>query len=264
MAKWGKRKLSQFNDGDFSRLHTEIGKAHPTTANRVIALASSLFSYALEKKLYKSQNPALGIKKYPENERERFLQADELPAFFQALAEEPNETMRDYFLISLLTGVRKSNVLAMAWKDIHLGRAEWSLPTTKNGQPQTITLTAEAVEILQARQSVHEDWVFPGTGQSGHLEEPKKAWQRILTRAGLTDLRIHDLRRTLGSWQTKTGASLAIIGKSLNHKSPQSTLIYARLDLDPVRESVDRATAAMLVAGGVKAGGDVLPLKKKS
>lgn len=68
----------------------------------------------------------------------------------------------------------------------------------------------------------------------------------------MTDLRIHDLRRTLGSWQAKTGASLPIIGKSLNHKTHQATAIYARLDLDPVRQSVETATNAMLEAAGIK------------
>ena len=67
----------------------------------------------------------------------------------------------------------------------------------------------------------------------------------------MSDLRIHDLRRTLGSWQAKTGASLAIIGKSLNHKTLQATAIYSRLDLDPVRQSVNIATQAMLTAGGI-------------
>nr|WP_223842372.1 tyrosine-type recombinase/integrase [Methylotuvimicrobium alcaliphilum] len=76
----------------------------------------------------------------------------------------------------------------------------------------------------------------------------QKAGQRLLERAGRADLRIHDLRRTLGSWQAKTGASLLTIGKSLNHKSTRSTAIYARLDLGPVRESASRATAAMLNA----------------
>jgi integrase len=70
-----------------------------------------------------------------------------------------------------------------------------------------------------------------------------------MDRAGIVGLRIHDLRRTLGSWQAITGASLAIIGKSLGHKSVDATLIYARLSADPVRESVERATAAMIAAG---------------
>lgn len=80
---------------------------------------------------------------------------------------------------------------------------------------------------------------------------------------GIDNLRIHDLRRTLGSWQAKTGASLVIVGKSLNHKSPSTTAIYARLDLDPVRESVDRATDAMLIAGGLKQSADTISIKHK-
>jgi len=264
LGKWGKRKLSQFKDTDFGKLHAEIGKEHPTTANRVIAMASSLFSYANEKKLFKGMNPAQGIKKFPETKRERFLQSDELPAFFTALAEEQNEALRDYFLISLLTGARRSNVQEMQWRQINFDRAEWRIPTTKNGEPQTVTLSAEALEILRNRKTDDAGvWVFPGTGATGHLVEPKKAWRRVLDRAGIDDLRIHDLRRTLGSWQAKTGASLAIVGKSLNHKSPSTTAIYARLDLDPVRESVDRATGAMLAAAGIKPAGEVIEIKVK-
>lgn len=262
LGKWSKRKLSQFKDTDFGKLHTEIGKEHPTTANRVIAMASSLFGYATEKKLFRDANPAHGIKKYPETKRDRFLQSDELPAFFKALAEEPNDTLRDYFLISLLTGARRSNVQEMQWNQINFDRAEWRIPTTKNGEPQTVTLSAEALEILRNRKGCNAVWVFPGTGATGHLVEPKKAWARLLERAGLENLRIHDLRRTLGSWQAKTGASLAIVGKSLNHKSPSTTAVYARLDLDPVRESVDRATGAILAAAGLKDSATIIPLKQ--
>lgn len=263
LSKWGNRQLSRFKDTDFAKLHSEVGKEHPTTANRVIALASSLFGYAAERKLFKGTNPAQGIKKFPETKRDRFLQSDELPAFFKALTEEPNDTLRDYFFISLLTGARRSNVLEMQWKEIHFDRAEWRIPTTKNGEPQTVTLTPEAIEILRARQDCNPVWVFPGTGATGHLVEPKKAWNRVLGRAGIPDLRIHDLRRTLGSWQAKTGASLVIVGKSLNHKSPATTAIYARLDLDPVRESMERATGAMLAAAGLKQPAEIIPLKQK-
>ena len=79
----------------------------------------------------------------------------------------------------------------------------------------------------------------------------------------IPDLRIHDLRRTLGSWQAKTGASLAIIGKSLNHKNPATTAIYARLDIDPVRASMERAASAMLTAAGVKPTAEVTPIRRR-
>jgi len=262
LSKWGKRKLSQFKDTDFGKLHADIGKSHPATANRVIRVASSLFGYAAEKKLFKGTNPVQGIRQFPETKRDRFLQSDELPAFFSSLAEEPNDTLRDYFLLSLLTGARRSNVQEMQWSQINLDRAEWRIPTTKNGEPQTVTLSPEAVEILRSRQGCDPVWVFPGTGATGHIVEPKKAWARVLERAGIDNLRIHDLRRTLGSWQAKTGASLVIVGKSLNHKSPSTTAIYARLDLDPVRESVERATGAMLAAGGLKESGVIVPIKR--
>ncbi|MDR0680067.1 MAG: tyrosine-type recombinase/integrase [Puniceicoccales bacterium] len=77
--------------------------------------------------------------------------------------------------------------------------------------------------------------------RSGHTEDPKAAWGRILKRAGLENLRIHDLRRTMASYQAIMGSSLAIIGRSLGHKSPQCTAIYARLSNAPVRASMGAA-----------------------
>jgi integrase len=152
----------------------------------------------------------------------------------------------------------------MQWADINLDRAEWHIEETKNGTPQTVTLSPEAIDVLQNRKpSEPTTFVFPGDGSRGHLIEPKKGWKRILERAGIDDLRIHDLRRTLGSWQAKTGASLAIIGKSLNHKNQNSTAIYARLDLDPVRDSVNTATSAMMAAAGLKNDAKVIKLGRQ-
>lgn len=78
------------------------------------------------------------------------------------------------------------------------------------------------------------------------MQDPKKAWKRVLDRAGIKDLRLHDIRRTLGSYQAITGASLNIIGKSLGHKTVAATQIYARLNDDPVRDSMQTAVTKML------------------
>jgi integrase len=93
--------------------------------------------------------------------------------------------------------------------------------------------------------------VFPGRGKTGHLVEPKTCWKRVLNRAGISDLRLHDLRRTLGSWQAIQGAGLPIVGKSLGQSSIHATAVYAHLVTDPVRASVNKATTALLEAGGV-------------
>ncbi|SFO38822.1 tyrosine-type recombinase/integrase [Nitrosospira briensis] len=248
-----KKKLGLVDRQLVASIHSEITfVGHPVVANRVLALVSSVYGWAISAGLVEV-NPITGIKRNREKSRDRFLQSDELPRFFKAVAEEENATMRDYFLLSLLTGARRANVLAMRWSEVNFDRAEWRIKETKNGTPQTVTLSPEAIEILRNRlPSEATSYVFPGSGKSGHLAEPKKGWQRILARAGISDLRIHDLRRTLGSWQAKQGASLAIIGKSLNHKNQNTTAIYARLDLDPVRNSVNTATSAMMVAAGLK------------
>ncbi|MHB8165292.1 MAG: tyrosine-type recombinase/integrase [Sulfuricella sp.] len=260
----GGKRLSTITRQDIAAVHAAITKAgHGATANRVLALVSSIFGRGIEFSIIET-NPAKGIRRNTETSRERFLQSDELPRFFQALADEENDTMRDYFLLSLLTGARRANVLSMAWRDVSLERAEWRIGMTKNGTPQTVALSPEALTILLSRKETAMEgalFVFPGSGACGHLAEPKKGWKRVLARAGLDNLRIHDLRRTLGSWQAKTGASLAIIGKSLNHKNQATTAIYARLDLDPVRQSVNTATSAMLAAAGVKQSANVLPLR---
>ena len=252
----GNKKLSSIDRKLIASIHSNITMAgHPTVANRVIALVSSVYGWALSAGVWEQNNPARGVKKNQEKSRDRFIQGDELPRFFEAVKEESNVSMRDYFLLALLTGARKANLLSMKWEDISFERAEWRIEETKNGTPQTVTLSPEAIEILLNRKPEKPTtFVFPSERSSatGHIQNPKKAWSRVLNRASLTNLRIHDLRRTLGSWQAKSGASLAIIGKSLNHKNQNTTAIYARLDLDPVRDSVNTATNAMMIAGGLK------------
>jgi len=265
LSDWNNRKLSAITHEEVDRLHKKIGRNKgQVTANITLKLLHVMFNKAInEWRIWKGENPAHGIAKFPEQSRDRFLQSDELPRFFQAVADEENETIRDYVLLSLLTGARRSNVLAMRWQDINFARAEWRISMTKNGTPQTVPLSLEATEILKIRKPFNDDtFVFPSSGRSGHLEEPKKGWKRILDRAGIEDLRLHDLRRTLGSWQAKTGASLVIIGKSLNHKSQNTTAIYARLDLDPVRDSINKATSAMLQAAGLNDNANLLKFKK--
>jgi len=259
LKQWGGRKhLSTIKKVNIQQLHAKLGEHNGKyTANRVLALLTTLFNKAIAWG-WEHPNPADKVPKYKEASRERFLQADELERFFKAVAEEPNVIIRDYVLISLLTGARRSNVQAMSWHEINFDRATWSILETKNGLPQTIPLLPVALDILrECKKNSTSQFVFPGTGKTGHLTEPKKGWKRILERAGIEDLRLHDLRRSLGSWQASTGASLSIIGKTLNHKDVATTAIYARLNIDPVREAMGKAVDAILTAAGIKSHADI-------
>lgn len=256
-----RRRLSEVTPEAVRQVHRKIES--DATANQARALLSAVFAFARDSSLTDLSSPTSKVKLRAMDARERFLQPDELPRFFDAVNESP---LKDFFLLALLSGARRSNLQAMRWDAVNLEEGTWFLPTTKNGHSQHVVLPPAAVEILRARYATRtygDVFVFPGSGASGHLTEPKSAWAGVLKRAGIANLRIHDLRRTMGSWQARQGTSLAIIGKSLNHKTQQATAIYARLDLDPVRQSVNNAAAAMLEAAGVKATAEVLPFKRQ-
>ena len=85
-----------------------------------------------------------------------------------------------------------------------------------------------------------------------HVTDPKASWRRLLLRAGLANLRPHDLRRSIGSWMALGGVGLPIIGAALGHKDQRSTAVYARLNDGAVRAAMERATQAMLTAGQVR------------
>lgn len=263
-VNWQNKKLSAITARDIKNLRTSLSKnSGDAAANHALKLVRVIYNKSAEWGEFRGVNPALkpGILKIAS--RDRFLKKEELPRLFTALAETTNVNIRDYILLSILTGARRANVLAMHWQDIDISRREWRIPDTKNGEPVIVQLPAEAIEILNARRAPGSTWVFPSKSASGHLSSPKNGVSVILKSAGIEGLVIHDLRRTLGSWQAITGASLAIIGKSLGHKSVAATQIYARLSADPVRESVERATAAMMNAGGLAPGAEVLKFEKK-
>ena len=243
------RPVSAITRDDVVTLHRRVGKDAPYAANRLLALISKVFSFAETEVGYVGGNPAKGMKRFKERSRERFLKADELQRLFAALEAEP-DLFRDFFKLLLFTGARRANVMAMRFEDVDFVDATWTIPDTKSGDSQTVHLPADALEILQTRrETIDGEYVFPARrGKEPHMTDPKAAWDRVRERAGLPDVRMHDLRRTLGSWQAATGASLPVIGKSLGHKSTAVTQVYARLDLDPVRLSVNTAVAAMTLA----------------
>ncbi|HPF34066.1 MAG TPA: tyrosine-type recombinase/integrase [Candidatus Krumholzibacteria bacterium] len=249
LSGWASHQLSSISPADVQRAHVAVRDgAGPYAANRMLALVHTLFAKAEAWGFFAGPNPARNVKRFRERSRERFLQADELPRFLQALHEEPNTTQRDFFLLCLFTGARRGNVQTMRWDQLNLEAGTWRIPDTKSGDSHTVPLVTSALAVLRSRlpDARKSPWVFPGPGRTGHLVESRAAWVRILKRAGIEDLRIHDLRRTMGSWQAATGASLPIIGKTLAHKTPTTTMIYSRLDIDPVREAMEKATAAIL------------------
>ncbi len=250
LEKWaGARSLASLRRREVSALHIQIGEQHGQyVANRAMNLLRAAINRAIRENELDMPNPAAGVFLFQEHSRTRRIQQDEMPRFFQAVMAEQSAAIRDYVLLSLFTGARKSNLLAMRWEHLDLRSGVWTVPhgQAKSGKELTIVLPSAAIQILMQRhQDQDSPWVFPGKGPSGHLEQPESGWRRILGRAGLTGLRMHDLRRSLASYQIDTGTPLEVISKTLGHGNRATTEIYARMALDPVRQSLEKAVAAI-------------------
>lgn len=296
VSHWFKKKLSDISKDDVTRLHEKIGKENgKVQANSIVRRLSSIFNKASYWG-WEGNNPAKGIHQFKEKSRDRFIFPSEMPYLMQAVYQEESDMLKDYILLLLFTGVRKTNLLTMKWEQINWEMNEWRIPDTKNGEPLHLPIVPQAMDILRSRrQGANSIWVFPQEDDpKKHLIDPQKAWKRAISRAtlliwnqdktltewllgkeknmlsylssankverlkkmafsenillpnDLMDVRIHDIRRTFGSYQALRGASLQIIGKSLGHKSTKTTQIYSRLQLDPIRAAMEKAVDVMI------------------
>jgi len=249
---WKNRRLSSITRGEVARIHMKVGEETPYAANRLVALIRKMFNKGIEWEIHQGENPVIKIELFPEEKRERFIQNDELPLLMDSLCEELNPFLKTAFLVLLFTGARKTEVLTMKWEDLDLQASTWRIPHTKTGKPHLIPLAAPALALFQSLPPhMGNPYVFPGRSGQGHLVNITKAWKRIRERAGLPDIRIHDLRRTVGSWMAGAGVGLPIIGKVLNHTQPSTTAIYARVDIDPVRQVLEANAQKMIEVGNI-------------
>jgi len=262
LAPLAARKLSKITKQDCQKLHHEIAsKTSGATANRALAVLSSALGVAQDWG-YMPDNPAKAVKKFKEIARDRYIQSDEMMPFWQALLDEPNRDFADFFMVCLLTGQRREDVLSMRWNQVSMERKEWRIPDPKNREPLTVPLIGEVVSLLADRQAKGGEWVFPGTGKTGHLAEPKTAWRRILERAGIDDLRIHDLRRTLGSNMAAAGVNTITTARAMGHKTLSMALRYQQLGTDPRRAAIEAGAGSILANAGARETAEVIQLKQ--
>jgi len=230
-------KLSKITHAVAERLHGQLGKEKGTyTANRTVQLLRAVYNKGKSWKLFFGDNPFSGITLFPEKPRERFLTTEEAGRLFKVLKEEPNELIRDFITLSLLTGVRKTNLTSMRWLDVDFDAKVWTIPDTKNNTAQHVALGNEELAILHRRKkTASDDYVFPSNSKTGHLLDPKKSWIRLRQKAGIADCTFHDLRRSLGSAMAGANINVALIKNALHHKDMKTTLnVYAHTQKEAV------------------------------
>jgi integrase len=266
--KYGKRSLHALA-ADVQKLLKQL-RDKPVTANRLLQVVSNVFVFAARSGLWDKPNPTLdpitgrAIRKHHVAARARFLTTAEAARVLKYAATEPDPWC-DFWRLMILTGIRVSNVREMKWAQLDLrdAGATWAIPTTKSGQPHESPLSADAVAILLARlerapkgtgkakATPVSPWVFPMRDDPTRcISDVDHAWGRVKEHAGLDDVRVHDLRRTAGSWATQGGAPLTAVGQFIGDRSINATAVYARSSTAQARQVAEIIEQRLREAAG--------------
>ncbi|HEX7913180.1 MAG TPA: tyrosine-type recombinase/integrase [Paraburkholderia sp.] len=228
----------------------------PASANRHLALVKRIYNVGIMWG-HVEKNPARGIRMHQENnQRHRYLSGDELRRFIAAAGAEANRTVADALCLLLATGTRREEALQAKWQDIDLDRQRWFLPKTKSGKSRFVLLNEMAMGILKSRARTDSPFVFPGRhDRMKPLNNPHKAFRRILTNAKIADLRVHDLRHTFASLAINQGASLYEVQHLLGHANSITTTRYAHLASDRLRQASEQVALVIGTTGSQQPDG---------
>lgn len=225
-------------------------------ANSTITTLCAALSFGVRRGV-RADNPALGVRKFPEKKLERFLSPAELARLGETLAAAQALGVESPFALAairllVLTGCRKNEILTLKRSYIDAHNRCLRLPDSKTGA-KIIHIGDAALDVIAAIPTVAgNDHLLPGRGEVSHITDLQSAWERIRSAAGLCDVRIHDLRHAFASLGAAGGDSLLIIGSLLGHKSAKTTHRYAHLADHPMKDAADRISAEVARLMGVE------------
>lgn len=235
---FGKQRVREIGRGEVDAFHKKLG-ATPYQANRILALLSRLMNLAEGWEWREGTNPCRHISKFRESARQRFLTGAEIAAVRNARAKlladgDIPAHAASILELLLLTGARSGELASAKWQWVDWKLQMIALPDSKTGA-KTIYLSDDAIALLreQHERSKAQEFIFPGRSAGKHIHNLRKPWARICKEAGLSGVRVHDLRHTAASLALGSGTSLAIVGRLLGHSQAQTTLRYAHLEADP-------------------------------
>lgn len=264
----GSLKVTEVDRADIARLHHSL-RSTPYQANRCLALLSKLFNLAEKWGLRPDNtNPTRHVEKYREQPRRRYLSGDELARLGRALAEAEVDNKESPFVVAairllLFTGARVNEILTLRWDSVDLEGACLHLHDSKTGQ-KDVMLNAPALEVLANLPRIDlNPFVIVGKQPGSHWVNLSKPWQRIRSRAGLGDVRIHDLRHSFASVAVSSGMGLPIVGALLGHRESSTTQRYAHLAADPLKLASEEISQKIADAMKAKSTKKVVPFPRK-
>ena len=283
----GTSKADKVTRLQVGRLHSSLSGT-PFQANRMLAVIGSMYAFAGRAGVVpEGTNPARGIDKFKESRRERFLTSEELERLGGAIREAettgipwtvdetkpmakhvPKEKRSTQIAPSaaaalrllLFTGCRLREILTLRWEHVDFERGCLFLPDSKTGR-KTIILNAPALAVLNSLEQVGP-YVVPGDDPEQPRHDLTRPWDAVTKRAGLSGVRLHDLRHTYASFGACGGLGLPILGRLLGHAQAATTARYAHLDNDPLRRASEAIAGRISAALEGKPAASVRSLRR--
>ena len=248
----GQLYMDEISKRHMMRLFSAHRETHkPGSTNRIIILCRFIFNCAIRWEVPGvRENPTAGIDLYPENNQiERFLTQEEAKRLFEALEQSESKMLKYIVGMLLLTGARKNEVLHARWQDFDLERRIWRIEQNKSGKRRHVPLSDGAIALLAQVPRIEGcEYVFANPDTGRPYTQIFYAWDTARKRAGLPDLRIHDLRHSFASFLVNSGRSLYEVQKILGHTQIKTTQRYAHLSQDSLVSAANCAAKAVPIA----------------
>lgn len=254
----GDRHLDEIKKDDIVALHhgRRAAGAAPGSANRLLILMRYVFNLALRWEVPGvKKNPTAGVPLFEENNKlERFLSQEEARSLYETVIQSENRMLKHIIAMLILTGARKREVLDAQWRDFDLDKRLWRIPISKSGKARHVPLSEGAVQVLagvKQEQSTWPQalqdgpWVFPNPDTGKPFVSIFYSWDSARKRAGLEDVRIHDLRHSFASFLINNGRSLYEVQKILGHTQVRTTQRYAHLAQETLLDAANTAVEAL-------------------
>lgn len=261
----GSRRLAEITLDDmqcFYRADLARGAARGS-ANRRIILMRYLFNLAIKWGTPGvTHNPAREVELVdPQNTRERFLCSEEMVRLQEAVESSPNKLLRFIVPALLLTGLRKREVLDARWEHIDFEARTWFVPHTKSGKPRTVQLSDTLVGLLrsvprregEAGAEAGAEWVFASPKTGKPFVSIFYAWDTARKKAGIPEVRMHDLRHTFASLLINSSYELYDVMSALGHTQMRTTMRYAHLSRERKRAAVEAVAEKSGLSGWLAA-----------
>jgi integrase len=249
IPRFGHLYLDQLKKPDIVSFVAAHLKTHkPGSVNRVIILLRYLFNCAKRWEIPGAEkNPTDGVPLLPENnKKERYLSEDEARRLYESVCKSENTMLQFIVPMLILTGARKREVLDAKWQDFDFERRLWRIPTTKLGKPRHVPLSDGVMSLLSTMpRNLKSDYVFANPKTNLPFVSIFCAWDTARKRAGLADVRIHDLRHSFASLLINSGRSLYEVQKLLGHTQVRTTQRYAHLAPETLLAASNAATRAV-------------------